>query len=103
MIWIARSSSLYAGGMTTRDITDTFKEMYDTLVSEVTECVMEEVITWQNWPLDSVYPPLFLGCIVVKVREDKRVINKSVYLALAINLEGRAARPVDHSERRLEF
>jgi|GEM_PF-997954 len=67
--------------------------MYDTLVSKVTEGVMEEVITWQNRPLDSVYPPLFLGCIVVKIREDKRVINKSVYLALAINLEGRAARP----------
>ena len=69
--------------------------MYDvdvssTLVSKVTEGVMEEVITWQNRPLDSVYPPLFLDCIVVKVRADKRVINKSVYLVLAINLEGTA-------------
>jgi transposase-like protein len=85
--------SLYAKGMTTRDITDTFKEMYDvdvspTLVSKVTDGVMEEVIIWQNRPLDSVYPVLFLDCIVVKVREDKRVINKSVYLALAINCEG---------------
>ena len=85
--------SLYAKGMTTRDITDTFKEMYDvdvspTLISKVTDGVMEEVITWQNRPLDSVYPVLFLDCIVVKVREDKRVISKSVYLALAINSEG---------------
>ena len=85
--------SLYAKGMTTRDITETFKEMYDvdispTLVSKVTEGVMEDVITWQNRPLDSVYPVLFLDCIVVKVREDKRVISKSVYLALAINTEG---------------
>lgn len=85
--------SLYAKGMTTRDITDTFKEMYDvdvspTLISKVTDGVMEEVITWQNRPLDSVYPVLFLDCIVVKVREDKRVINKSVYLALGINSEG---------------
>jgi len=85
--------SLYAKGMTTRDITDTFKEMYDvdvspTLISKVTDGVMEEVITWQNRPLDTVYPVLFLDCIVVKVREDKRVISKSVYLALAINSEG---------------
>ena len=85
--------SLYAKGMTTRDIADTFKEMYDvdvspTLISKVTEGVMEEVIAWQNRPLESVYPVLFLDCIVVKVREDKRVTNKSVYLALAINSEG---------------
>ena len=85
--------SLYAKGMTTRDITETFKEMYDvdvspTLISKVTDGVMEEIITWQNRPLDSVYPVLFLDCIVVKVREDKRVISKSVYLALAINSEG---------------
>jgi putative transposase len=86
--------SLYAKGMTTRDISDTFKEMYDvdvshTLISKVTDGVMEEVIVWQNRPLDSVYPVLFLDCIVVKVREDKRIINKSVFLALAINSEGK--------------
>jgi len=86
--------SLYAKGMTTRDISDTFKEMYDveishTLISKVTDGVMEEVVAWQNRPLDSIYPVLFLDCIVVKVREDKRVINKSVFLALAINTEGK--------------
>lgn len=86
--------SLYAKGMTTRDISDTFKEMYDvevspTLISKVTDGVMEEVVSWQNRPLDSIYPVLFLDCIVVKVREDKRVINKSVFLALAINTEGK--------------
>ena len=86
--------TLYAKGMTTRDITDTFKEMYDvdvspTLISKITDGVMDEVITWQNRPLDSVYPVLFLDCIVIKVREDKRVINKSVFLALAINSEGK--------------
>ena len=85
--------SLYAKGMTTRDITATFKEMYDvdvspTLISKITEGVMEEVIAWQNRPLDSIYPILFLDCIVIKVRENKRVINKSIYLALAINSEG---------------
>jgi len=85
--------SLYAKGMTTRDIADTFREMYDvdvshTLISKITEGVMDEVIAWQNRPLDSVYPILFLDCIVIKVRENKRVINKSVFLALAINTEG---------------
>ena len=84
--------TLYAKGMTTRDITDTFKEMYDvdvspTLISKITDGVMDEVIAWQNRPLDSVYPVLFLDCIVIKVRENKRVINKSVFLALAINSE----------------
>ena len=86
--------TLYAKGMTTRDITDTFKEMYDvdvspTLISKITDGVMDEVITWQNRPLDSVYPVLFLDCIVIKVRENKRVINKAVFLALAINSEGK--------------
>ena len=97
--------SLYAKGMTTRDISDTFKEMYDidvshTLISKVTEGVMEEVIAWQNRPLESVYPVLFWDCIVVKVREDKRFINKSIFLALAINSEGidGTAGSVDRSE-----
>jgi len=85
--------SLYAKGMTTRDIADTFKEMYDvdvshTLISKITDGVMEDVISWQNRPLDAVYPVLFLDCIVIKVRENKRVINKAVFLALAINTEG---------------
>jgi len=75
--------SLYAKGMTTRDIADTFKEMYDVdvshaLISKITEGVMEDVIAWQNRPLDSVYPVLFLDCIVIKVRENKRVINNDV-------------------------
>ena len=82
--------TLYAKGMTTRDINDTFKEMYDvdvspTLISKITDGVMDEVISWQNRPLDSVYPVLFLDCI----GENKRVINKSVFLALAINSEGK--------------
>lgn len=85
--------TLYAKGMTTRDIAATFKEMYDVdvshaLISKITDGVMEEVISWQNRPLDSVYPVLYLDCIVVKVRENKRVMNKSVFVALAINSEG---------------
>lgn len=85
--------ALYAKGMTTRDIASTFKEMYDadvshTLISKVTDAVMEEVTAWQARPLDEVYPIIYLDCIVVKCHQDKRVINKSIYLALAINLVG---------------
>lgn len=85
--------ALYAKGMTTRDIASAFKEMYDvdvchTLISQVTDAVKEQVTVWQNRPLDRVYPIMYLDCIVVKVHEDKRVINKSVYVALGVNMEG---------------
>ncbi|WP_249527763.1 IS256 family transposase, partial [Escherichia coli] len=58
------------------------------LVSKVTDAVMEQVVEWQNRPLDAVYPIVYLDCIVLKVRQDSRVINKSVFLALGINIEG---------------
>lgn len=85
--------SLYAKGMTTRDIVATFKEMYDadvspTLISKVTDAVKEQVIEWQNRPLDALYPIVYLDCIVVKVRQDATVINKAVFLALGVNTEG---------------
>jgi len=84
---------LYAKGMTTREIVATFKEMYDAdvspaLISKVTDAVLERVIEWQSRPLETVYPIVYLDCIVVKVRQDKQVINKSIYLALGVNLEG---------------
>ncbi|WP_254662463.1 IS256 family transposase [Vibrio parahaemolyticus] len=85
--------SLYAKGMTTREIVATFKEMYDadvspTLISKVTDSVLEQVIEWQSRPLDEIYPIVYLDCIVVKVRQDKQVTNKAVYLALGVNMEG---------------
>jgi len=85
--------ALYAKGMSTRDIVSAFHEMYGaevsaTLVSKVTESVLERVLEWQSRPLDEVYPIVYLDCIVLKVRQDKRVINKSVYIALGINVEG---------------
>lgn len=85
--------SLYAKGMTTREIAAAFKELYDAdvspaLISKVTDAVMEQVTEWQNRPLDAVYPIVYLDCIVLKVRQDSRVINKSVFLALGINIEG---------------
>lgn len=85
--------SLYAKGMSTRDIVAAFQEMYGAdisagLVSQVTNAVMEQVVEWQNRPLDAVYPIVYLDCIVLKIRQDKRVINKAIYLALGINIEG---------------
>ena len=86
--------ALYARGMSTRDIVSTFEEIYgvdisSSLISRVTENVMESILEWQNSPLDPVYPIIFLDYIVIKVNQNKRVINKSIYLALAINMEGK--------------
>jgi len=85
---------LYAKGMSTRDIVATFEEMYGTeisagLVSQVTNSVIEKVVEWQNRPLDPVYPIVYMDCIVLKIRQDKQVINKAIYLVLGINLEGK--------------
>lgn len=85
--------SLYAKGMTTREIAAAFKELYDAdvspaLISKVTDTVMEQIVEWQNRPLDAVYPIVYLDCIVLKVRQYSRLINKSVFLALGINIEG---------------
>ena len=85
--------SLYAKGMTTREIAATFKEMYGddisaSLIPKVTDNVLEKVTKWQSRPLDEVYPIVYLDCIVVKIRQDKQVINKAIYLALGVNLEG---------------
>jgi transposase-like protein len=84
--------ALYAKGMSTRDIVATFQEMYGAevspaLISRVTDAVLDQVLEWQSRPLDDLYPIGYLDCIVLKVRQDKRVINKAIYLALGINLE----------------
>ena len=84
---------LYAQSMTTREICKTFKELYDAdvsanLISKVTDAVLEQVVEWQSRPLDQVYPIVYLDCIVVKIRQDKQVINKAIYLALGVNTEG---------------
>jgi len=84
---------LYAKGMTTRDIVSTFDEMYGaeispTLISRVTNSVIDKVVEWQSRPLDSIYPIVYLDCIVVKIRENNKIINKAIFLALGVNLEG---------------
>jgi len=85
--------ALYAKGMSTRDIVAAFREMYGaevsaTLVSKVTDQVLDTVTEWQNRPLDAIYPIVYLDCIVLKVREHRRVRNKAMYVALGIDLEG---------------
>lgn len=86
--------SLYAKGMSSRDIVATFKEMYDadisaTLVSNVTQAVITQATEWRNRPLDEIYPIVYLDGIVIKVRQDKQIIKKSMYIALGVNLEGK--------------
>jgi putative transposase len=85
--------TLYAKGMSLSDIQKQLYELYEvevseSLISRVTDEVLDEVKAWQNRPLESVYPIVFFDCIVVKVRQDKRIINKAVYIALGIDRSG---------------
>lgn len=86
--------SLYAKGMSLSDIKLQLQELYgadvsESLISGITDDIIEDVKLWQSRPLDPVYAIVFFDCLVVKVRQDKRIINKSVYVALGIDLEGR--------------
>jgi putative transposase len=79
--------------MTVREIQGHLEEMYGTdvsptLISSVTDAVLDEVKTWQSRPLDALYPIVYLDCIHVKVRDSGAVRVKAVYLALGINLSG---------------
>ena len=85
--------SLYARGMTVREIQQHLTEMYGTevsptLISTVTDGVMDEVKQWQSRPLDAVYPVIYLDCIHAKVRDAGSVRAKAIYLAIGINMEG---------------
>ena len=85
--------AMYGRGMSVRDMQGCLLDMYSVdvsegLISQATEAIMDEVKAWQNRPLDEVYPIVFLDCIVVKSREDGKVSNRSVYLALGVNMEG---------------
>lgn len=88
-----RILSLYARGMSTRDIQAHFTEVYGvevspTFISHVTNAVMDEVTAWQSRPLHNVYPIVYLDALVVRSRASGAVQNKAVYLALGINTEG---------------
>jgi putative transposase len=85
--------SMYARGMSTREIQGHLEEIYKvevspTLISNVTEAVMEEVKNWQSRPLDAVYPILYLDALVVKIRETGQVRNKAIYVAIGVNMQG---------------
>ena len=86
--------SMYARGMTTREIGEHLKEIYGTEVSpqfitSVTDAVVESLEGWRNRELEAVYPIVFFDAIVVKVRDNGHVVKKAIYLALAITLEGK--------------
>lgn len=85
--------SLYARGMSVREIQGHLKELYHTevspaLISAVTDAVADEVRQWQGRPLDPVYPILYMDCIHVKVRDSGTVSTKAVYLALGVTMNG---------------
>jgi putative transposase len=85
--------SMYARGMTTRDIQAHLKEIYSVdvspdLISTVTDAVMDEVRAWQSRPLDALYPILYLDALQVKVKDQGRVSNKAIYLAIGVNISG---------------
>jgi putative transposase len=86
--------SMYARGMSTRDIQGHLEEMYQvevspSMISEVTDGVMEDARIWQNRPLEPFYGIVFLDALYVKMRHEGRVENRAVYVAIGINLEGR--------------
>ena len=88
-----RIISLYARGMTVREIQEHLYELYKvevspTLISTVTDAVLDDVKAWQSRPLDPVYPIVYLDAIMVKSRQDGQVRNRAVYLALGVNMEG---------------
>jgi putative transposase len=85
--------SMYARGMSTREIQGHLEEIYQvevsaSLISEVTDEVMEEVRAWQNRPLERLYPVVFLDALMVKMRQEGRVENRAVYVAIGIDMEG---------------
>jgi len=85
--------SMYSRGMTTREIEGHLKDIYGievspTLISNVTEAVMEEVKAWQSRPLDEVYPILYMDALRVKVRDGGHIQNKAIHVAMGVNLEG---------------
>jgi len=85
--------SLYARGMTTREIQGHLEEIYGvevspTLISNVTDAIADEVKLWQNRPLDALYPIVYMDAVRVKVRDNGHVSNKAVYLALGVTMDG---------------
>lgn len=86
--------SLYACGISQRDIAEQVKELYDVeispeLVTKITEKIMPDVVAWQNRPLEAVYPFIFMDAIHYKVKENHRYVTKAAYVVLGITMDGR--------------
>jgi putative transposase len=86
--------SMYARGMTVREIEGHLAELYGIdvspdLISAVTDAILDEIAEWQNRPLEAVYPLVFFDALRVKVRDEGTVRNKAVYLALGVRADGR--------------
>jgi len=85
--------SLYAGGMTVRDIAHHLAstigtELSHETISNITDAIAEEILEWQARPLDAFYPVVYLDAIVVKVRDGAHVINKSAHIAVGVDMDG---------------
>lgn len=85
--------SLYARGMSTRDIHDQIKELYDIeisaeMVSNITNRILPKIKDWQNRPLDSMYTFIFLDAIHYKVRHENHIVSKAAYVVLGVNKDG---------------
>jgi transposase-like protein len=85
--------SLYAKGLSTRDIQEQLEDIYGTevspqFISNVTDGVMDDVVAWRNRPLDPIYPIIYMDCIVVKIKENKQITNHAIYFALGVNMNG---------------
>ena len=86
--------SLYAKGMSTSDIEEQLFEMYDfqvstSTISKITDRITNDIIAWQNRPLDSVYLIVWMDGIVFKVRENSKVVNKTIYIAVGLRTDGK--------------
>ncbi len=89
----AKILSMYALGMTVRDIQGHLRDLYGVdvspgLISEVTDSIQDEVKAWQDRPLEALYPIVYLDALMVKMRQDGKVDNRAVYTAIGINMEG---------------
>lgn len=85
--------SLYARGLTVRDIQAHLEEIYQvevspSLISSVTDAVIDEVRAWQSRPLEPLYPIIYLDALMVKIRDGAHILNKAIYLVIGVNLEG---------------
>ena len=85
--------SMYARGMSTREIQGHLEEIYGievtpTLISNVTEAIVEEVKVWQSRPLEEMYPIVYLDAMMVKMRDNGHVQNQAVYVVLGVDREG---------------